>query len=111
MVPENTYIVDTRGIGGSLFDIKNYIANHPNFSWSSDPIVDNGEGTLIIGFDIVAYKDGEPYLTYGGGNTNMWKTENPDDDPDDEDEEDDVVKIDFKKKVSDYTKPGINNIN
>ncbi len=111
VVPENTYIVDTRTIGGSLFDIKNYIANHPNFSWGGSPIVDNGEGTLIIGFDIVAYKDGEPYLTYGGGNNNMWKTENPDEDPDDEDDEDDVVKIDFKKKVSDYTKPGISNIN
>lgn len=92
-VPTNTYIVDTRGIGGSLFNINNYIENSTMFSWETSPIVINGNGTLIVEFEIVAYKNNAPYLTYDGTNYIY------------------VANIDVDRSIKDFIEPGILNIN
>lgn len=113
-IPANTYIVDTRSLGKAGFSIRNYIDSQTSFSWETSPIVDDGKGVIIVGFDIVAYKNGAPYLTYAGAN-NMWlregSTPNPDPDPLIPYEPDDVVLIDMSKSITDYMEPAIQNIN
>ena len=111
-IPANTYIVDTRTLGGGAFSIRNYISAQSDFSWETSAIVDDGKGILIVGFDIVAYRNGNPYLTYAGAN-NMWLTEGstPSPDPDVPYEPDDVAIIDFSKSITDYMEPAIQNIN
>lgn len=124
VVPTNIYIVDTRTVGGAAFDIMDYIENQTQFSWSTDPIVESKNGKLIIGFDILAYKNGAPYLTYGGGGNNMWLTEEPSTKEGIEPpvppvppvppiipDETEVVVVNMGKKITDYVEPGIQNIN
>lgn len=124
VVPTNIYIVDTRTVGGAAFDIMDYIENQTQFSWSTDPIVESKNGKLIIGFDILAYKNGVPYLTYGGGGNNMWLTEEPSVKEGIEPpippvppvppiipDETEVVVVNMSKKITDYVEPGIQNIN
>lgn len=92
-VPTNTYIVDTRGIGGSLFNINNYIENSTMFSWETSPIVMNGNGTLIVEFEAIAYKNNAPYLTYDGANYIY------------------VANVEADRSIKDFVEPGILNIN
>lgn len=109
MIPTNTYIIDTRALGGSLFSIYNYIDAQSHFDFKTSSIVDHGNGQLIIGFDVLAYRNGTPYLTYGGGNNNMWLTETPPPLPT-PDPEDKVI-VDMKKSLEEYWIPAIQNIN
>lgn len=109
VVPSNVYIVDTRSVGGSSFDIYSYIDSQDHFSWEDCPIAIKDEGQLIVGFDIIAYRDGTPYLEYEGGN-NMWQTESSTETPPTI-EEDDVAIIDMERSITDYYEPAIHNIN
>ena len=77
VIPSNIRIIDVRTVGGKKFDIKKRIEDTEYWSFSKDPLVFPYDGKLIINFDIIAYKDGEPYLKYsGGGNAkDMWEIE------------------------------------
>lgn len=113
-VPSTLKIVDTRGLGGTSFDIYSYIENADMFSWEDDPIVDDGRGYLIINFNIIAYKDGVPYLQYNGGNSNglnMWEREGFKEDPDIPTRYGDVAIVDMSRSMNDYFEPAIMNIN
>ena len=127
-IPSNVKIIDTRNLGGRDFDIMEYIDSVEMFNWEDD-IVEDGEGYLIVNFDITVYKNGQPYLKYSGGNgnaLNMWEregapdsVENPVSTPDNPDtsnpkiplEDGDIVIIDMSRSINDYFEAGIFNIN
>lgn len=124
VVPSSTKIVDVRNHGGTNFNLIDRMNELDFWDWDKDPIVFPEKGRLVINFDIVAYKDGEPYLRYAGGNaagTDMWEREhfnendpanpsNPEN-PDTPIKEGDVVIVDFDKSVEDYWEAAIFNIN
>ena len=105
-----------REIGTTIDDFYAYMDETPLFYWNRDEHVYEDEGTLIINFDIYAYKDGEPYLRYSGGNVdavNMWEREGYEEstDPTLPIKYGDVVIVDMKRNVQDYYEPGILFIN
>lgn len=116
VVSSRVKIIDMREIGTTLDDFYRYMEEHPTFYWDTDEHVYEDEGTLIINFDIYAYKDGEPYLRYKGGNVdavNMWDREGYEEstDPSFPIKDGDVVIVDFSRDVQDYYEPGILFIN
>lgn len=124
MIPDGTKILDVRNNGGESFSLADRINDTPLWFWDKDPLVFPEKGRIIINFDIVAYKDGEPYLRYSGGNsvgTDMWEREhfisndptNPTspDNPELPVKEGDVVVVDYDRNMSDYWFAAIHNIN
>lgn len=78
-IPANARIVDVRERGGADFDFMDWLTEQDTgISLSGEEIFEPLDGYLIINFDIIAYKDGEPYLQYSGGYdgaNDMWDTE------------------------------------
>lgn len=116
VVSNRVKIIDMREIGTTIDDFYAYMDETPLFYWNRDEHVYEDEGTLIINFDIYAYKDGEPYLRYSGGNVdavNMWEREGYEEstDPTLPIKYGDVVIVDMKRNVQDYYEPGILFIN
>lgn len=108
VVPSNVCIIDTRLKGGSTFDIYSFINSQDQFSFEKSPDVIKDKGQLIIGFDIIAYRNGIPYLQYEGIN-NMWARESSLDNP--PVSKKDVAIVDLSKSVTNYYEPAIQNIN
>lgn len=92
-VPTNIKLVDTRTLGGNLFDIKDYINNTNQFSWESTPIQIRDNGVLVVYFEIMAYKGNMPYMNYDGVN-HIY-----------------IANVDVFKSTKDFVEPGILNIN
>lgn len=116
-IPTSTKIIDTRNLGGNTFDLLRYMETN-DFAWNDETIVDDLKGRLIINFDIIAYKDGKPYLQYSGGNangTNMWLQQGFDLNTDPELPvpltPGDIAIVDMSRSIMDYWAPGIQNIN
>lgn len=123
-IPENIKIIDTRDRGGKDFDILEYMNEKGGIRNSEmDEIFEELNGYLVINFDIVAYKDGEPYLEYSGGYdgaTNMWEREgftegtipgDPDDGPEIPIKDGDVAIVEVGRRMQFYYIAGIQNIN
>lgn len=121
-IPENIKIIDTRDRGGKDFDILEYI-NEKGGLRNGDEIFEELDGFLVINFDIVAFKDGEPYLEYSGGYdgaTNMWEREgftegtipgDPDDGPEIPLKDGDVAIVELGRRMHHYYEAAIQNIN
>lgn len=119
-IPEEIRIIDTRE--REDFDLIKYIEEKGGISYN-DEIFEKLDGYLVINFDIIAYKDGEPYLEYSGGYEgarDMWETEgyeegtipgDPDDGPDIPIKEGDVAIVELGRRMRDWYEPAIHNIN
>lgn len=122
VIPIGLKVIDTRTLGGSSFDLDNYIDSQQFWHWDTDPNVYSNKGKLIIHFDIYAYKDGEPYLQYNGAGLNMWDVEGYTDRTIEIKEwgntvgtvttgDGDIVIVDMSQNVSTYYEGAIFNIN
>lgn len=127
-IPENLYVVDLTKHPG--FDLVSYLTgpDGPPYIAEDDEIFET-RGTLILNFDITAYKSGQPYLKYftsDNEKTNMWKQEgfhydDPDvpallGEPTDLPREipyfdGDIVEINLEQQMGDKYRPSIFNIN
>lgn len=133
VVPNNLKIVDTRERGGASFNLTEYRIEKGAISNDDEIFEDLRDGYLVINFDIIAYKDGKPYLRYTGGYdgaTNMWDREgfmeSPNTDPTDDIpdgtvpdgydptipvKDGDVAIVDLNRRMQIYIEPAIQNIN
>lgn len=122
-VPDNARIVDVRERGGADFNFQEWHEERGYITGTGEELFDPLDGYLVINFDIIAYKDGEPYLEYSGGYegaTNMWETEgykegkiagDGETEPDIPIREGDVAVVDLKYNRNQWNLGGIGNIN
>lgn len=125
-IPSSVRLIDLRERADKdNFDLDEWFREISPWSWNDYdlfmPFEPNSK--MVIHFDIIAYKDGRPYLQYdgsGAGGLNMWEREdyNPDPDPDPDPkappvpiEDGDVAIVDWQRQIGDYFEVGIVNIN
>ena len=125
-IPNHIRLIDLRSRADKdSFNLDDYLDEISPWSWEDyDTFMPfDAYSKMVIHFDIIAYKDGKPYLQYdgsGGGGKNMWDVEGykpdigPDPDPGTPDvpiEDGDVVIVDWQRSLGDYWEVGIFNIN
>ncbi len=122
-IPSRIRLIDTKGEYD--FDFEEWLDEIGQWSWNDYdlfmPFKANSE--MVIHFDIVAYKDGKPYLQYDGsgfGGKNMWEVEGYIDDPPVNPdplmpevpiEPGDIAIVDWQRQIGDFYEVGIFNIN
>lgn len=111
-IPTHIKIVDVREKGGLNFDLAEYVGSKEQWWWESDPDVYTDNGFLLIRFQIMAYKNGEPYLSYCSDDPSwlsldMWEQEGFTS----EYPHGTVIVVDMSKSINDYFVPAIQNIN
>lgn len=109
-VPTYVKVIDVRDKGGAGFTLAEYIDSQNGWKWNSDPDVYSDKGTLLICFQVTAYKEGVPYLRYSAEDEmflNMWEREGADP----EYPYGAVMIVDMARSMNDYYRPAIQNIN